>query len=56
MSLVQIAIIVGSAIMFGGAFTAERNGFEYSQTLRYRVAMYTYIRRQFVCKTMLNCA
>lgn len=32
--LVQICILVGAAIMFGGSFTAERNGFEYSQTLR----------------------
>merc|ERR1719229_319037 len=33
--IIQIAILIGAAIMFGGAFTAERNGFEYSQTLRF---------------------
>jgi len=35
MFLTQIAILVGAAIVFGGAFTAERNGFEYSDQLRF---------------------
>merc|ERR1719361_269197 len=33
--MTQMAVLVGAMIMFGGAFTAERNGFEYSQTLRF---------------------
>ena len=35
MFLVQIAILVGSAIIFGGSFTAEKNGFDYAQKLRF---------------------
>jgi len=35
MFLVQIALLVGAAIVFGGAFQAERNGFEYSDQLRF---------------------
>jgi len=35
MFLVQIALLIGAAIIFGGAFQAEANGFEYSDQLRF---------------------
>ena len=35
MFLSQMSLLVGAAIMFAGAFTAERNGFDYADQVRF---------------------
>ena len=35
MFMTQIALIFGALIMFMGAFTAERNGFDYADQVRF---------------------